>query len=200
MARTNITLTARCAGVDEVGRGPLAGPVLAAAVILDPRRRVNGIRDSKALTADQRESVAARIREHAICWAIGRAEVEEIDALNILEASLLAMERAVAALSCPPERAYIDGNRLPRRLPCPAEAIIGGDRLVKAIAAASILAKVARDAEMRALAIDHPYWGFAEHKGYPTAAHLAALAEHGPSPIHRRTFEPVRRCLDPIGA
>ncbi|MCA1799231.1 MAG: ribonuclease HII [Xanthomonadaceae bacterium] len=188
------------AGVDEAGRGPLAGPVVAAAVILDPDGpRINGIRDSKLLTADQRESLAARIRERALYWGVGRADHEEIDRLNILEATLLAMERAVAALGCVPERVLVDGNRLPRHLPCAAECIIGGDARVRAIGAASIIAKTVRDAEMCALDAQYPQWGFSIHKGYSTPAHLAALAEHGPSPVHRRSFAPVQRCLDLVG-
>lgn len=183
-----------CAGVDEAGRGPLAGPVIAAAVILDPARPIVGLADSKRLTAARREALAADIRATAVCWAVGRAGIDEIDALNILQATLLAMQRAVAALDPAPSRALIDGNRCPR-LDCEAAAVVGGDRSVAAICAASILAKTVRDAEMRALDAAYPQWGFAAHKGYPTPAHLAALAVHGISPVHRRSFGPVRRAL-----
>jgi len=182
------------AGVDEVGRGPLAGPVVAAAVILDPDRPIEGLADSKALTERRREILDETIRERALAWAIGRAEVHEIDAINILHASLLAMQRAVAELSRVPEMALIDGNRCPE-LSCPARAIVGGDRTEPAISAASIIAKVARDREMTELADRYPEYGFARHKGYPTAAHLKALAAYGVTPIHRRSFAPVRKLL-----
>lgn len=185
----------RLAGVDEAGRGPLAGPVVAAAVILDPARPVTGIADSKALSARRREEIAVRIRENAVAWAIGRAEPDEIDTVNILEATLLAMRRAVLALEPAPTRVAVDGDRAPM-VPFPVETVIGGDRSVAEIAAASILAKTTRDAEMCALDLAYPEWGFAVHKGYPTPAHLAALAVHGPSPVHRRSFGPVRRCLE----
>lgn len=185
----------RLAGVDEAGRGPLAGPVVAAAVILDPARPVAGIADSKALSARRREEIAVRIRENAVAWAIGRAEPDEIDTVNILEATLLAMRRAVLALEPAPTRVAVDGDRAPM-VPFPVETVIGGDRSVAEIAAASILAKTTRDAEMCALDLAYPEWGFAVHKGYPTPAHLAALAVHGPSPVHRRSFGPVRRCLE----
>ena len=186
------------AGVDEVGRGPLAGPVLAAVVILDPARPIHGLADSKVLSPARREELSAQIKARALAWALGRAEVEEIDRLNILHASLLAMERAVAALALVPTRVLVDGNRRPRGLPH-AEPIIGGDATVPAISAASIVAKVARDAELDALDAVHPGYGLARHKGYPTPAHLAALAEHGPSACHRRSFGPVRRLLDAAG-
>jgi len=179
------------AGVDEVGRGPLAGPVMAAAVILDPGRPVQGLADSKRLSPRRREVLAGLIRERALAWALGRAEVEEIDRLNILHASLLAMRRAVEALRLPPVKALVDGNRCPV-LFCPAEAVVGGDALVACISAASILAKVARDAEMVALDRRYPGYGLAIHKGYPTAAHLEALRRLGASPLHRRSFRPVR--------
>lgn len=182
------------AGVDEVGRGPLAGPVVAAAVILDPTRPIRGLADSKALTPKRREALSIEIREKALAWALGRAEVEEIDALNILQASLLAMQRAVAALSIAPEYAVVDGNRLPKLL-CPALAIIKGDQTVAAISAASIIAKVARDDEMVALDAHYPGYGLALHKGYPTKAHVLALDVLGVSIIHRRSFEPVRKLL-----
>lgn len=185
------------AGVDEVGRGPLAGAVVAAAVILDPARPIAGLADSKKLSEARREILAPMIRDSALAWALGRAEVEEIDHLNILQASLLAMRRAVLALPIAPELALIDGNRCPK-LPCLAEAVIKGDSRVAAISAASILAKVARDREMVALDAQYPGYGLAQHKGYPSPAHLAALASLGVSAIHRRTFGPVRHliCLD----
>jgi ribonuclease HII len=180
------------AGVDEVGRGPLAGPVVAAAVILDPARIVPGLADSKVLTARRREALDRRIRADALAFALGRAEVAEIDALNILQATLLAMARAVRALPIQPGRVLVDGNRLPC-LEVPATAVIGGDGSVPAISAASILAKVARDAEMAELDLLHPGYGFATHKGYPVPSHLEALKQLGASPIHRRSFAPVRR-------
>ncbi|MCC7413035.1 MAG: ribonuclease HII [Gammaproteobacteria bacterium] len=180
------------AGVDEVGRGPLAGPVVAAAVVLDPRRIIAGLRDSKALSARRREDLAARIEQEALAWALGRAEVEEIDAINILQATLLAMRRAVEALAVVPVLALVDGPHCPS-LVCPARAVIGGDATQPAISAASIIAKVARDREMVALEARYPGYGFAAHKGYPTAAHLQALARLGVTPAHRRSFAPVRR-------
>lgn len=186
------------AGVDEVGRGPLAGPVIAAAVILDPRRPIAGLADSKVLSPARREALATEIHARALAVALGRAEVDEIDRLNILEASLLAMERAVASLARVPTRILVDGNRRPRGLP-QAEPVIGGDATVPAISAASIVAKVARDAELDALDAVHPGYGFTRHKGYPTAAHLAALAQLGPAACHRRSFGPVRRLLDATG-
>jgi len=185
------------AGVDEVGRGPLAGPVVAAAVILDPKRPIDGLADSKALSAARRDVLAAQIREQALAWAIGRAEHEEIDRINILQASLLAMRRAVLALSPTPEFALIDGNRCPL-LPCPAQAVIRGDSSVAAISAASILAKVTRDAEMTQLDMLYPGYGFASHKGYPTKTHIAALASLGVTPIHRRSFGPVKKVLQDV--
>lgn len=186
------------AGVDEVGRGPLAGPVVAAAVILDPARPIAGLKDSKQLSERKREALAAQIRSDALAWALGRAEVEEIDAINILQASLLAMQRAVAALSLAPELVLVDGNHCPR-LACPAQAIVKGDNLVPAISAASILAKVSRDREMLDLDARYPGYGLAQHKGYPSKAHLAALQTLGASPVHRRSYAPVRRLLDARG-
>ncbi|HEY0675539.1 MAG TPA: ribonuclease HII [Immundisolibacter sp.] len=186
------------AGVDEVGRGPLAGPVIAAAVILHPQRPIPGLADSKTLSPARREALAAQIHACAFAVGIGRAEVAEIDSLNILHASLLAMQRAVAALGCLPGRIQVDGNRRPPGLP-QAEAIIGGDALIPAISAASIVAKVARDAELVTLDTHHPGYGLARHKGYPTAEHLAALARLGASACHRRSFGPVRRQLVPAG-
>lgn len=184
----------RVAGVDEVGRGPLAGPVVAAAVILDPNRPIEGLDDSKRLTAIRRIKLEPVIQECALAWALGRAEVEEVDRLNVLMASMLAMQRAVAALSEVPGHVLVDGNRTPA-LPCPATAIIGGDGKVAAIAAASILAKVARDREMIEHETCYPGYGFARHKGYPSAEHLAALTALGPTPLHRKSFAPVRQAL-----
>ena len=178
-------------GVDEAGRGPLAGPVYAAAVILDPARRVNGLTDSKVLTAERRELLAGRIRERAVAWAVAFASVEEIDAINIFRASLLAMRRAVEALSVAPQEALIDGTHCPE-LACRARAIVDGDASHKAISAASILAKTARDAEMTRLHERYPHYGFDKHKGYSTPEHLESLQRHGPCEIHRRSFEPVR--------
>ena len=183
------------AGVDEVGRGPLAGPVVTAAVILDPARPISGLADSKVLSEARREALYDEIRGKALAWAIGRAEVEEIDDINILQATLLAMQRAVAALPLPPQHVLVDGNRCPA-LPCSAEAIIKGDGRVPVISAASILAKVTRDREMVELDRCYPGYGLAGHKGYPTKAHMAALAELGVTPIHRRSFAPVRRLLE----
>lgn len=183
------------AGVDEVGRGPLAGPVVAAAVILDPGFAIAGLADSKCLSEKRREQLAGEIRAHALAWALGRAEVEEIDRINILQASLLAMQRAVQALDPQPDYALIDGNRCPQ-LGCPAEAVIKGDARIAAISAASIIAKVARDQEMREMDACYPGYGLAGHKGYPSKAHLEALQRLGVTPIHRRSFGPVRRLLD----
>jgi ribonuclease HII len=168
---------------------------VAGAVILDPERPIAGLADSKRLTARVRESLAAEIEAHALAWALGRCEVEEIDRLNILRATLLAMRRAVEALSVRPQQALVDGNQCPPGLPCPAQAIIKGDDSVPAIAAASILAKVHRDREMCALDLRYPGYGLAEHKGYATAAHREALRRLGPSPCHRRSFAPVRAAL-----
>lgn len=181
-------------GVDEAGRGPLAGPVVAAAVILDPARPIAGLNDSKKLSAKKRTALAGLIRERALAWAVAEASVEEIDQLNILHASMLAMQRAVAALQVTPERALIDGNRCPS-LAMPAEAVVQGDAKVAAIAAASILAKTVRDEGMLVLHAQYPHYGFDRHMGYPTAAHCAALAAHGVSPVHRRSFAPVAQQL-----
>lgn len=177
-------------GVDEAGRGPLAGPVVAAAVILDPENPVEGLNDSKKLSAKRRDALAIEIRAKALAWAVAEATVEEIDAINILQASMLAMKRAVEALGVRPIIALIDGNRCPT-LACNAEAIVGGDGKVESIAAASILAKTVRDAGMRELHTAYPQYGFDRHMGYPTALHLQALREHGASPVHRRSFAPV---------
>ena len=179
------------AGVDEVGRGPLAGPVVAGAVILDPAHRIKGLKDSKELGADEREELAVLIRERAIAWALGRAEVVEIDRINILRATLVAMRRAVEALTTDVRVAYIDGNTAPMLPHCAAVTVVGGDATVPAISAASIIAKVARDEEMIAASARFPGYGFECHKGYATTSHLAALRELGPTPLHRRSFAPV---------
>ncbi len=183
------------AGVDEVGRGPLAGPVVAAAVILDPSRPIEGLMDSKVLSEKKREALAKEIQASAISWAIGRAEVEEIDEINILQASLLAMKRAVLQLEPGAEFAQVDGNRCPD-LPCPSEAIIKGDASVACISAASIIAKVSRDNEMKEYEKIYPGYGLAKHKGYPTKQHIAALNELGITEIHRLTFGPVKRIIE----
>lgn len=182
------------AGVDEVGRGPLCGAVVTAAVILDPLRPIDGLNDSKKLTEAHREALFPIIQERALAWAIGRAEVAEIDQLNILHATMLAMQRAVAGLTLRPDRVLIDGNRCPV-LPMPSEPVVGGDARVPAIAAASILAKVTRDREMQEMELLYPGYGIGKHKGYPTPAHLAALRQLGATPIHRRSFAPVREAL-----
>ena len=181
-------------GVDEAGRGPLAGPVVAAAVILDPNNPIDGLNDSKRLSARRRERLKAEICAKALARAVAEASVEEIDAINILHASMLAMQRAVDALSVTPARALIDGNRCPK-LACEVEAVVGGDGKIEAIAAASILAKTTRDAGMSDLHLRYPQYGFDRHMGYPTALHLRALQEHGPSPVHRRSFSPVRQLV-----
>ncbi len=180
------------AGVDEAGRGPLAGPVVIAAVILDPSRPINGLADSKVLTAKRRSELAVQIRERSVAWAIIAVEVDEIDRVNILQASLLGMSRALRALALAPSLALIDGNRLPHDLPCPGRAIIGGDASEQAISAASILAKTERDRLLVELDHDYPGYGFAKHKGYPTTAHFEALNQYGPCPQHRRSYAPVR--------
>jgi len=172
---------------------------MAAAVILHPRRPIPGLADSKQLSPSRRERLYERICSEALAWAVGRAEVEEIDRINILQASLLAMRRAVQGLDPVPQRALIDGNRCPPQLPCPAQAVVGGDRLIPAISAASILAKVTRDREMQALDQQFPGYGFALHKGYPTRIHIQCLQTLGVSPVHRRTFGPVRRLLEGLG-
>lgn len=190
----------KTAGVDEAGRGPLCGPVYAAAVILDPLRPIDGLNDSKKLSEKKREALAPLIRERALAWAVGIATVEEIDRLNILHATMLAMRRAVEGLAVPPDQVLIDGNRVPPGLTVPARAIVGGDASEAAISAASILAKTGRDHEMMALAALYPQYGIAKHKGYPTAEHLAALRIHGPSSIHRRSFAPVAQSALDFGA
>jgi len=184
------------AGCDEVGRGCIAGPVVAAIVVVDDRFRIEGLADSKKLTPRRREELAAAIKTKAFAWAVGRAEASEIDRINILRASFLAMRRAFTALPVKPDRVLVDGNRYPE-LPCPGDAIVGGDATVPAISAASILAKVLRDREMAILDSLYPGYGFALHKGYPTAVHTSRLRELGPSPGHRQTFGPVRRASVP---
>ena len=183
-------------GVDEAGRGPLAGAVYAAAVILDPGRPIAGLKDSKLLSASRRELLFELIQTNSIAFAIAQASVEEIDRLNILQATMLAMQRAVEGLGIRPDEAWIDGNRCPK-LACRARAIVQGDRLHPVISAASILAKTARDAEMQRMHERYPLYCFDRHKGYPTPEHLELLARHGPSEIHRRSFAPVRRLLHP---
>lgn len=189
----------RICGVDEAGRGPLAGPVYAAAVILDPTRPIVGLDDSKKLSEKKRERLAIEIKAKALAWAVAAASVEEIDRINILQATLLAMQRAVTALSLIPTEILVDGNRLPK-FDLPARAIVGGDASVAEISAASILAKTARDAEMRLLHATAPEYGLDRHKGYGTAAHLTALRRHGAAAFHRRSFAPVRAVLDGRGA
>ena len=183
------------AGVDEVGRGPIAGPVVAAAVMLAPDTDWSDLRDSKRLSARRREQLARRIRSCAYGWAVVAVDVEEIDALNIREAALQAMSRAVAALSPAPAQAWVDGRDLPA-LTCPGRAIVGGDNSIPAIAAASIIAKVHRDALMQSLHERYPVYGFNRHMGYPTAAHREQLQAHGPCPAHRRSFAPVRKLIE----
>jgi len=182
------------AGVDEVGVGPLAGPVVAAAVILDPARSIDGLADSKCLTEKRRETLAGTVRENALAWSIGRVDNQDIDRLNILRARLLAMQLAVQGLAVLPDHVQVDGNRCPV-LACTVEAVIKGDQTIPAISAASILAKVTRDAEMTELDARYPGYGFARHKGYGTRAHLAALEELGACAIHRTSYAPVRRVL-----
>lgn len=189
------TRVARVCGVDEAGRGPLAGPVVAAAVVLDPAHPIPGLDDSKKLSATRRDALAIEIRAHALAWAVAEASVEEIDRLNILGATMLAMQRAVQAIAPAPELVLVDGNRLPR-LTVPAQAIVRGDALVPAISAASILAKTARDAMLDELDRRFPGYGFAIHRGYPTPAHLQALAQLGATSEHRRSFGPVRAVLE----
>ena len=184
-------------GVDEAGRGPLVGSVVAAAVILDPARPIVGLADSKKLRPAVRERLAIEIREKAIAWCIAEATAQEIDQINILQATMLAMKRAIAGLQVVPAHALIDGNRIPKGLLCSAEAIVKGDAKEPAISAASILAKTARDAQMVALDAIYPQYGFAKHMGYPTPVHLAALKEHGPLSAHRQSFGPVAQCALP---
>jgi ribonuclease HII len=187
------------AGVDEAGRGPLAGPVVAAAVILDPGRPIAGLADSKTLVPKRREALAVEVRAGSLAWGLGWADAAEVDALNVLQATFLAMRRALVALSTPPAHVIVDGDRCPQlgglALECTLEAVVQGDATVPSVSAASILAKCARDAFMRELESRYPGYGFAGHKGYPTAEHVAALRRLGPSPVHRRSFGPVQSCL-----
>jgi ribonuclease HII len=184
------------AGVDEAGRGPLAGPVVAAAVILDPTRPINGLADSKVLRETRREALSVEIRSRSLAWGLGWADAAEVDALNVLQATFLAMRRALLALYAPPYHVVVDGNRCPDldglAITCSAQAVVRGDATVPCISAASILAKCARDACLRELDVCYPGYGFAAHKGYPTAAHVAALRRLGASPVHRRSFAPVQ--------
>lgn len=190
----DFSVAKRVAGVDEVGRGPLIGNVVAAAVILDPKKPINGLADSKKLTEKKREALYIEIKEKALCWAIASASPDEIDRINILHATMLAMQRAVLALNIPPEYVMVDGNRCPE-LPYPAEAVVKGDSKIPEISAASILAKVERDREMLELHEVHPEYGFDRHKGYPTPAHLAALKKYGVLTGYRRSFRPVATLL-----
>lgn len=186
------------AGVDEAGRGPLAGPVAVAAVVLDPKKpRINGLDDSKQLTTERREQLYARIVDRALAWSVVLIDSEEIDRINIYQATMLGMRRAVEGVAHVAGHARIDGNRVPKGLPCPAEAVIGGDTLDRAIMAASIVAKVTRDRLMHQLHVQYPQYGFDQHKGYGTPMHLAALQSHGPCPQHRRSFAPVRLVGNP---
>lgn len=182
------------AGVDEVGRGPLAGPVVTAAVVLDPNQPITGLADSKKLTEKKREALEPIIKQQALAWSLGRAEPEEIDRINILQATLLAMQRAVAGLGIEVGHALVDGNQAPK-LDCKVTTVIKGDQTEPAIAAASIIAKVARDREMMEMEIQYPGYGFAKHKGYPTQQHQQALLELGATPIHRRSFKPVQQAI-----
>jgi ribonuclease HII len=186
----------RVAGVDEAGRGPLAGPLAVAAVILDPRHPIDGLDDSKKLSAAHREALYTQIVAHALAWSVVLIEVEEIDRINIFQATMTGMSRALRGLQLPAQEAWIDGNQLPRDLPCPGHAIVGGDALEPAISAASIIAKVSRDRLMIAMEATWPGYGFAAHKGYCTRLHLEALQRLGPCPQHRRSFAPVRMLLD----
>ncbi|WP_019530510.1 ribonuclease HII [Dasania marina] len=185
------------AGTDEVGRGPLAGDVVAAAVILDPNNPIEGLDDSKKLTEKKREALFPLIQERALSWCVARASVQEIDQINILQASLLAMTRAVEGLAVQPEHVLVDGNKIPQWR-YPAEAVVKGDSRVAAIAAASILAKVTRDREMQAMDAIYPGYGLAGHKGYPTKVHMQALEQLGPTPIHRRSFGPVKKLIEQL--
>lgn len=179
------------AGIDEVGRGPLAGPVIAAAVILNPQHPIQGLKDSKQLSEKKRESLSEIIKERALCYAFGRAEPNEIDEINILQASLLAMQRAVANLAIQPEQALVDGL-YPPKINCEVKAIVKGDQLIPVISAASIIAKVFRDHEMMEFDSQYPEYGFAKHKGYPTKEHMRAIQQYGITPIHRQSFKPVK--------
>ena len=193
--RLLVDVSGLMAGVDEVGRGPLAGPVVAAAVILDDRRTIRGLNDSKLLGADERERLDVEIRRKAVCWSIAAASVDEIDSINILRAALLAMRRAVEGLAQQPQIVLVDGNQRPE-LTMAVRTVVGGDAKVRAISAASIIAKVYRDRLCMQLHDEHPQYGFDSHKGYSTPDHLSALREHGACPHHRRSFAPVRSVLD----
>jgi len=201
-ARSVTRIRPRVAGVDEAGRGPLAGPVVAAAVILDPARPVRGLADSKVLEPEERERLAVLIRARALCYAVAWADAEEIDSINILQATMLAMRRALLGLRVAPQRVFVDGNRCPRTsdlgYECSYEAVIKGDALMGCISAASILAKTTRDAMMRDLDTRYPGFSLSGHKGYPTPTHVAALTALGPSPLHRRSFSPVRACEESV--
>lgn len=186
----------KTAGVDEAGRGPLVGSVVAAAVILDPENPIEGLNDSKKLSEKKREKLFIEIQEKALAWAVAEASAAEIDELNILQASLLAMRRAVEKLGLQPEHVLVDGNKIPQGLSVSCDAVVGGDALHPEISAASILAKVSRDREMAELDRLYPQFGFAKHKGYPTKAHFEAIAEHGVIAEHRRSFGPVRKALE----
>lgn len=191
--------TTLVAGIDEAGRGPLAGPVFAAAVILDPHATIDGLADSKKLSERRRDQLAPLIKTRALAWHIAQASVEEIDSLNILQATMLAMSRACRGLDPTPLHALVDGNRVPGNLPCTAVAVVKGDATVAAISAASILAKTARDAYCQIMHQQYPDYGFDQHKGYGTALHLARLDAFGPCPLHRRSFAPVKRLLGASG-
>lgn len=186
------------AGVDEAGRGPLVGNVVAAAVILDKNHPIEGLADSKKLTAKRREALSKEIKQHAKAWAVVSISPEEIDRINILQATMLAMKQSVQQLQVEPDHVFIDGNRCPE-ITNPVTAIIKGDARVAEISAASIIAKVERDTQMEVLHEQYPHYGFDKHKGYPTKAHMETLAEHGPCPEHRRSYAPVRRCLEGAG-
>ena len=188
------------AGVDEAGRGPLVGSVVAAAVILDPERPIEGLNDSKKLTEKKREALFVEIQEKAIAWSIAEASAKEIDEINILQASLLAMRRAIEGLSVAPEHVLVDGNKVPQGLVVSCDAVVGGDALHAEISAASILAKVTRDRQMVEMDQHYPEYGFAKHKGYPTKAHFEAIAAHGVIDEHRRSYAPVRKALEQIEA
>ena len=190
----------RIAGVDEAGRGPLVGAVVAAAVILDPERPIEGLNDSKKLTEKKREKLFVEIQEKALAWSIAQASAKEIDEINILQASLLAMRRAVEGLSIAPEHVLVDGNKVPQGLVVSCDAVVGGDALHAEISAASILAKVTRDRQMVEMDEQYPEYGFAKHKGYPTKAHFEAIAAHGVIDEHRRSYAPVRKALEQIDA
>ncbi len=194
-AASSVNRNRRIAGIDEVGRGCIVGPVVAAAVILDPEKPISGLTDSKKLSEKKRSLLSEEIKVKALCWAVARADASEIDRINILQATFVAMRRAFSRLSIRPDYVMVDGNRLPD-IDCPGEAVVQGDSLIAEISAASILAKVARDEEMTTLDQFYPGYAFTKHKGYPTKVHLAALAELGITPQHRRSYAPVKKFLD----